>query len=112
MFDLHPFSDMVIQDLSGTAGGLLLRQWGFSEELHIVAKEAQQWQRQTDAADYCDLVQVTQLHCHLVGGHKLDAPAFNALPAYTRLHLETLDPVSIVHETRDEFSDIVNILTQ
>ncbi len=103
--------EMVIHDLSGIVGVLLLRQWGFSEDLQIVAKEAQKWHRQIDVADYCDLVQVAQLHCHLVGGHKLDAPPLNDLPAFGRLHLERLDPVSIVHEARDEIHDIVNILT-
>ena len=104
--------EAVIRDLSGMVGGLLLRQWGFADDLLIVAKEAQQWQRQTDVADYCDLVQVAQLHCHLVGGHKLDAPALNEIPAFSRLHLEAIDPVSVIHESREEIHEIVNMLTR
>ena len=103
--------EAVIQKLRGMVGGLLLRQWGFSGDLLTVAEQAQQWQRQQDTADYCDLVQIAQLHCHLVGGDKMDAPPMNELPAFARLQLEKLDPVAIVSEARDEIHEIVNLLS-
>jgi HD-like signal output (HDOD) protein len=102
--------EAVIQNLTGMAGAALLRQWGFSEDLQMVAKEAQEWQRQHETADYCDLIQVAQLHCHLVGGHKLEAPDLSDLPASRRLQLEKLDPLAVIHEARDEIHDIVNAL--
>jgi len=89
---------------------MLLRQWGFDEELQTVAKEAQVWQRHVDTADYCDLVQVAQLHCQLVGGHKIDAPPLVEIPAFSRLQLDKIDPVSLIQEARDEIHDIVNML--
>ena len=103
--------EAVINSLAGLAGELLMRQWGFSEDLQTVAREAQVWQRQREAADYCDLVQVAQLHCHLVGGYRQEAPPLNALPAFARLHLEAIDPVSVIHEARDEIHELVNLLT-
>jgi len=102
--------EIIIHDLTGTAGSMLLRQWGFDEELQTVAKEAQMWQRHVATADYCDLVQVAQLHCQHVGGHKVDAPPLIEIPAFSRLHLDKIDPVNIIHEARDEIHDIVNML--
>jgi HD-like signal output (HDOD) protein len=103
--------EMVIQKLRGLVGGILLKQWGFSADLSTVAEEAQDWQRQRDAPDYCDLVQVAQLHCHLVGGNKMEAPKLNELPAFSRLNLEQVDPVAVVQEARDEIHELVNLLT-
>ena len=103
--------DAVIDNLKGMVGGLLLRQWGFSSELVTVAEQAQGWQRQQEIADYCDLVQIAQLHCHLVGGNKLDTPLLNEIPAFQRLHLDKIDPVAVVRESRDEIHEIVNLLT-
>ena len=103
--------EQVIQKLGGIAGELLLRQWEFSTDMQIVAKEAQHWQREADTADYCDLVQIAQLHCHLVGGKKLDAPLMNELPAFKRLHMNAIDPVAVIHEARDEIHEIVSLLT-
>lgn len=102
--------EVVIQNLSGMAGSILLKQWGFGSELQMVAKESQEWQRQIDKADYCDLVQAAQLHCQLVGGDKIDAPALKDIPAFSRLHLEKIDPEKIIHEARDEIHDIVSSL--
>jgi HD-like signal output (HDOD) protein len=92
--------ETIIHNLVGTVGGLLLRQWGFAEDLQTVAQEAQEWKRQRDTADYC----------YLVGGHKQDAPPLNELPAFTRLHLNTIDPVAVIHEARNEILEIVNML--
>lgn len=102
--------ETVIQKLGGMIGALLLRQWGFSGEMLTVAEEAQAWQRQRQTADYCDLVQIAQLHCHLVGGNIIDAPPMNELPAFMRLHLAEIDPVAVILETRDEIHEIVNLL--
>ncbi|MBI1423020.1 MAG: HDOD domain-containing protein [Gammaproteobacteria bacterium] len=103
--------EAVIHNLTGMAGGILLRQWGFSPALQTVATEAQEWQRQRETADYCDLVQVAQLHCHLVGGQKQDAPPMNELPAFKRLSLESVDPVGLIHEAREEIQEVVSALT-
>jgi HD-like signal output (HDOD) protein len=101
----------VIQETGGLIGGILLRQWGFSGDLLTVAEEAQYWQRKPEKADYCDLIQIAQLHCHLFGGNKLDAPEMSELPAFARLHLQAIDPVAVIHEARDEIHEIVSLFT-
>lgn len=103
--------EIVIQSLTGQTGKILLQQWGFSDELQTAAKEAQDWQRQKDTADYCDLVQIAQLHCHLIGGSNEDAPPMNELPAFRRLQLEGIDPVRVIQNAHDEIYEIVNLLT-
>lgn len=102
--------ERVIQELCGTVGELLLQQWDFAGDLQTIAREAQAWYRETDKADYCDLIQIAQLHCHLVGGKKIAAPSMTELPAFRRLQLASIDPVSVIQEARDEVHEIVNLL--
>jgi HD-like signal output (HDOD) protein len=98
----HPeLLEVVITNLSGFVGGLMLRQWGFSDEFKTIAEESQHWQRQRSTADYC----------HLVGGVSLDAPPMSEIAAFKRLRLDTVDPVSIINEARDEIHEIVNLLS-
>ena len=68
------------------------------------------WMRDAEEADYCDIVQVAQLHCGMVGGASVDGPSLAELPAFRRLRLEEVDPVKVVEEARHEISEIVSLL--
>jgi hypothetical protein len=76
----------------------------------MAAQEATNWGREVEQADYCDIVQVAQHHCALVGGSKVDAPPLTELPAFKRLHLDEIDPVKIVDAARQEIREIVSLL--
>ena len=67
--------------------------------------------REVDKADYCDIVQMAQLHCAMVGGRKVEAPPMSELPAFRRLHLGAIDPVTVIQQSRQEISEIVSLLT-
>jgi hypothetical protein len=75
-----------------------------------VAREAEDWTREEDAADYCDIVQVAQLHCAMLGGKIFDAPPLRELPAFRRLHLDEIDPIKLIEEARQEISEIISLL--
>lgn len=103
--------ETVIAELKGPVGETLLKQWGFETELAELARYAEDWSRSAGTADYCDIVQVAQLHCQLVGGRKPSGtPAINDLPAYLRLNMEQVDPVRLVMEARQEIREIVQLL--
>jgi len=102
--------EQVIRELGRTVGAMLLEQWEFEQEFVTVARQAEDWTREVDAADYCDIVQVAQLHCVLLGGKKIDAPAMSDLPAFRRLHLDEIDPIKLIEEARQEISEIISIL--
>ena len=103
--------DTVIAQLGSTVGESLLRQWGFESELANVALHAENWMRDVDTADYCDIVQIAQLHCQLVGGTKpAGAPPLSDLPAFARLDMQRFDPVRLVMQAQQELREIISLL--
>jgi HD-like signal output (HDOD) protein len=102
--------EQVLKELAKSVGAMLLEQWEFEPEFVTVARQAEDWAREVDAADYCDIVQVAQLHCVMLGGKTIDAPPLSELPAFKRLHLDEVDPVKLIEEARQEISEIVTLL--
>jgi putative nucleotidyltransferase with HDIG domain len=102
--------EKIIHDLSTTVGAMLLKQWNFEPDLIQVVKDAESWQRDVIRADYCDIVQVAQLHCAMIGGRKLDAPPLAELPAFKRLDLGETNPMLIVAQAKQEMQEVIHIL--
>ena len=103
--------EQVIQELAWPVGALLLEQWAFESPFVTAAKEATNWAREVKEADYCDIVQVAQLHSAMVGGSKVDAPALIDLPAFKRLPMGEVDPVKLIEDAREEIAEIVSLLS-
>ena len=103
--------ETILHEHAAKVGAALLTQWGFEEVFICVARDAENWDRQIEQADYCDLIQVAQLHCMMVGGRKLEAPPISELPAVKRLGLESVDLESIIQEAKHDIHEIVNILS-
>lgn len=103
--------EQLIQELAWPVGALLLEQWAFEPQFVTAAKEATNWARDVEEADYCDIVQVAQLHSVLVGGSKADAPPLVELPAFRRLPMNEIDPVKLVEDAREEIGEIVGLLS-
>lgn len=91
--------------------GLVDEQWGLEADLVTVAREAKDWQRDVQTADYCDLVQVAQLHCALTGGHRISAPDIRDLPAFERLRLHDIDPDRVIEDARREIDAMISLLS-
>lgn len=102
--------DKLIYSLKTKVGAMLLKQWDFEDELITVAQDAENWQRDVIKADYCDVVQVAQLHCEMIGGRKLDAPALVELPAFERLDLGGVNPMLIVAQAKQEIREVIHLL--
>jgi HD-like signal output (HDOD) protein len=103
--------EQVIEELASPVGALLLKQWGFESQFVTAAREAASWDREAAEADYCDIVQVAQLHSEMVGGSKVDAPPLVELAAFKRLDLGQVDPVELVENARQEIGEIIGLLT-
>ncbi|TCK18418.1 HD-like signal output (HDOD) protein [Thiogranum longum] len=102
--------EQVIQELAWPVGALLLEQWAFEPPFITAAREATNWDRDVEEADYCDIVQVAQLHAVLVGGKRVDAPPLVELPAFNRLPMGEVDPVKLVEAAREEIGEITGML--
>jgi len=109
--DNHELLDRILQDLRTKVGAMLLKQWGFEQELITVAENAENWQRDNIKADYCDVVQVAQIHCEMMGGGTIDnAPAIEDLPAFERLELGEINPKLIIAQAKQEMSEVIHLL--
>ncbi len=102
--------DKLIHALQTKVGATLLKQWGFEEELITAASEAETWDRDAIKADYCDVVQVAQLLCEMLGGTKLDAPDLAELPALERLDLNDINPKLIIAQAKQEINEVIHLL--
>lgn len=102
--------EKIIDDIKINIGAMLLRQWGFEDELITVVQDAEKWDREAIKADYCDVIQVAQLHCEMIGGRKIDAPALAELPAFERLGLGEINPSLIVAQAKQEMSEVIHLL--
>ncbi|OOZ37176.1 HDOD domain-containing protein [Solemya velesiana gill symbiont] len=101
--------DQAIKRLRGQIGSLILRKWGFPEELVTAALEAEDWMRQkSEEPDYCDLVIIAQLHSFVGTPLAIACPAINQVPAHTRLALGELTPkmsLLILEEVEDQIKN-------
>ena len=102
--------DKLIHALQTKVGATLLKQWGFEEDLITAAREAETWDREVSKADYCDIVQVAQLLCEMLGGGKLDAPELSELPALERLDLDNMNPKLIIAQAKQEINEVIHLL--
>ncbi|MCU7936676.1 MAG: HDOD domain-containing protein [Candidatus Thiodiazotropha sp. (ex Dulcina madagascariensis)] len=85
--------EQVMQDMRGRIGSIILRNWGFIEDLIMVTKEAENWFREHDGeADYADLVIVAQLHTYIGSSEMMYLPTLDQVPALNRLDLGELTP--------------------
>lgn len=100
----------IIDDLSTKTGSMLLKQWGFEQELITVTEEAENWRRDIVEADYCDLVQVAQLHCEMLGGKHLDAPPLSELPAFLRLDMQKFNSKLVIAQAKQAMTEMVHLL--
>lgn len=83
----------VMADMRGTVGSMILRRWGFADNLIQVTEEAENWQRDpAEEPDYTDLVIVAQLHS-FIGTPRMEMlPTFDQVPAFNKLSLGEFTP--------------------
>jgi HD-like signal output (HDOD) protein len=83
----------VMDDMRARIGSVILRDWGFIEDLIIVTQEAENWLREHDGdADYADLVIVAQLHAYIGTSQMGSLPTLDQVPALHKLNLGELSP--------------------
>ncbi|MDY6978939.1 MAG: HDOD domain-containing protein [Pseudomonadota bacterium] len=110
-FESNPdLLETMLREFGPGMGKRLLEHWEFDSELATVASECENWQREPASADYCDVIQVAQLHCALLGGVKLDSPPLSQLPAFERLGLNRIDPLQVVRQAKGEVNEVISLL--
>ncbi len=104
-----------IDELKGELGGVILKRWNFQEALIVSAQQAENWTREHDGeADYCDLVQVAQLHAALGTPDYTDSmPTLAEAPAFLKLSNGKWTPeesINILKEAKQQIEDTKSML--
>jgi len=82
-----------VQRLRGQVGAMVLRKWGFSDEMVNVALEAENWQRDAGPQpDLCDLIILAQLHSFMGKAGAQSLPRIDTVPAFRKLDGQRLTP--------------------
>lgn len=104
--------ERALSELRAEVGASLLQQWEFEEAFIRTARDAENWMREVDTPDYCDIVQIAQLQSSVAGGQKITAGLpMNELPAFRRLGLADIDPVGVIENARTEINEMMNLLS-
>jgi HD-like signal output (HDOD) protein len=90
--------DVLIDELHGEIGKLILETWAFPPELSCVPMEYLRFERQPAAVDYTDVVMVANLQSHIGADHPLTQLDWSQISAFGRLGL---DPRVNITEVED-----------
>ncbi|MCQ4327535.1 histidine kinase [Stutzerimonas stutzeri] len=88
----------VIDKIHPLVGEKILRTWDFPDAIAAVAGQYTDFQRNSAAADYVDIVQVATLQSHLGSNHPYTQMDWRQIPAFAKLGL---DPSSLMQEDED-----------
>ncbi len=95
--------DAVIDELHAPLGDLILKTWGFPEELAHIPTQHVDFTRSIPKADYADIVTVTMLQSYLGSNSAMTKIDFTQVKAFERLGLDSDMQVS---ESEDLSADM------
>lgn len=106
----------VITELRSQIGPMILRKWEFPEEFVEAARSSEEWSRdRSEAADYCDIVQIAKLHSYVGTSRMKEVPAIDQVPAFSRLALGSLTPediLGLLGEAREQIQEAQALLVE
>lgn len=106
--------DALLRQFKGQAGAMLLDRWGFDTDMGTVAAEAEHWKRMGGAqVDYCDIVQLAQLHSFVGTPDFSRHPRINEIAAYRKMTVGELGPsqsLQVLDEAKEDIRDMIRLL--
>lgn len=107
--------DKVINGLRGKTGAIILKKWGFKDDMVTVALEAERYMRDPDGkADLCDYVNIAQLHSFLGTDKMKSLPLITDVPAFHKMPVGELTPqlsLRIIEDAKEQIAEIRTMLT-
>ena len=103
-----------VDQLAPLVGVLILKHWGFDEELIEVVRSRKQWLRDPgEEPDLSDIVLIARLHSLIGTPEFRDCPTFDQVPAFHKLPLGELSPrqsLKMLEDSRDELAELERML--
>ncbi len=81
--------DHVIEQLHAPLGDLILKTWGFPEELAHIPSQHMDFSRNLPKADYADIVTVAMLQSYMGSDHAMARVDYTKVTAFERLGLDS-----------------------
>ncbi|MGK0500290.1 MAG: HD-like signal output (HDOD) protein [Oceanicoccus sp.] len=111
--------DLLIANLRGKLGAMVLTKWEFSNEMITVARESHDWMRGNGKIaedgsdfDYCDLVQVARFYALQDKEGVIDLPEMTSVPAFEKLNKRQFtseQTTAIIQEAEEQISELRSI---
>lgn len=109
-----PLLNSIVTKLTPVVGSMILRKWGFADEIVNVATESASWMRNPQRQpDYCDVVLLARLHQAIGTGNTQNLPAIDAVPAYQKIAAGKLTPkgsMLIIESAKEEIAELEKIM--
>ncbi len=102
--------DRIVARMHGHIGEAILKHWGFSEELVMVAAQHENLQRDSQSVDYVDVITVANLQSHLGTDHPLTDVDWNTVPAFSKLGLGAEVNVIEIEEVNNDVEAVKTVL--
>ena len=105
--------DLVLPQVSGPVGSLILKQWDFPEELVDIPNISENWYHdEGDNLNLGDIIVLAKLHS-FIGSRKIaEMPPINSIPACGKLGDNALSPensLKILHDAKDQINSAMEI---
>ncbi len=105
--------DRLVYVLHTKVGHLILKKWHFPDELVTVAREHENFERETGLnPDYADVVLVANLLSHIGSNHPHTKLNWSEIPAFSRLALTPEESIAAIKDAHEEIIEIQNIFSQ
>ena len=110
-----PLLNTIVAKLTPVIGSMILRKWGFANEIIDVALDSTTWLRDPKRQpDYCDIVLLARLH-HSIGSNiSSEIPPIDTIPAYKKVASGELTPqgsMKIIESAKNEIEELEKLLT-
>lgn len=103
-----------IRQLAPKVGEQMLRRWKFDGDLISAVAGAIDWFRDASLkADYCDVIQLTQLYSFIDTPDMANYPTLDQIPAFLRVPIGRLGPrmtVKVLEEARSDIAELQKLL--
>ena len=103
----------VVKKLRSAVGALVIKKWGFPDEMIFAVEHAENWfKKEPDAVDMADIIIVAQIYS-LLKQKKLDeVPDIKKIPVFKKMFAEEPDPEFVMNVLNDaqEIIDEVKLI--
>ncbi len=114
LIDNPELLDKTVNRLQAQVGALVLRKWGFMDELTDMALQAENWVRdESNTIDYIDLVVLGQLHAYIGTPRMQTLPRIDLVPAFHKLGNGKLTPqqsLRIIEKSKSDIQAVEQLL--